>query len=234
MSEHADVLDAVVERRLRRGLGLLAAEAADTAPAARRAPRWLPASAIATAAAVVAVAIGVGTPLGSGGEGSTPVTGERPPAAVGAPPGGEVPGRIRYGLAYDLPRLVAESPRIAIGTVVEIRRGALPDDGGLDYLIGIVNVEEILRGPQTEQIAAFDYDYGRAVVAGSARGANLVEGARVLLFLADSAGTVHEAVEPAHWQVTGGAQGVYAMRGAEPDAPFTLEEIRREIARLRG
>jgi hypothetical protein len=53
----------------------------------------------------------------------------------------------------------------------------------------------------------------------------------VLLFLSDTAGTVHDGLTPEHWQVTGGAQGRYAMNGTEAQAPFTLDEVRAEIER---
>ena len=232
MNHDRDELSPGAEDRLRRGLGLLADEA-HLATKGRR-PRRHPALAIGTAAAVVALAVGVGTQVLSDNAPSTTLADESPGTSIAVPlqPGVGAPAAM--GISYDLRRLVAESPRVVVGTIVDVKRGTLDADGGMDYVIGTVTVEEMLRGPSVNQIAAFDYDYGTAITSGRALGAPLVRGARVLLFLADATGTVHESVQPKHWQVTGGAQGLYAMDGAKPNAPFTLDEVRAEIRRADG
>ena len=233
MNHDTDDLAPATADRLRRGLALLADEAHTAAGPAKRA-RWQPAIAIAAAAAVVAIAVGVGTQLLADDSGESSLANQAPAATTPGPssPGADAP--IAMGISYDLHRLVAESPRVVVGTITDVKRGSLGGDGGMDYVIGIVKVEEMLRGPATGEIAAFDYDYGTAITSGPAMGAALVPGSRVLLFLADATGTVHESVKPQHWQVTGGAQGLYVMKGGEPNAPFTLADVRAEIARADG
>ena len=231
MNHDLDELSPGAEDRLRRGLGLLAEEAHLTA-AGR--PRWQPALAMGAAAAVVALAVGVGTQVLSDDAPPTTLAAEAPGTTAPSPlpPARSAPAPM--GISYDLRRLVAESPRIVVGTIVDVKRGTLDADGGMDYVIGTINIEEMLRGPAVDQIAAFDYDYGTAITSGPALGASLVPGSRVLVFLADATGTVHESVQPQHWQVTGGAQGLYVMNGAEPNAPFTLDQVRAEVRRTGG
>ena len=235
MNRDTDNLDPGLTDRLRRGLALLSEEAHTTSAPPKR-PHWQPALAIGAAAAIVAVAVGLGAQALSE-DSPEPLLADSAPVET-APavtlPGATQPDTGRpaaMGISYDLRRLVAESPRVVVGTVVDVKRGSLGTDAGMDYVIGIVKVEEMLRGPDSGEIAAFDYDYGTAITSGPALGATFVPGSRVLLFLADAAGTVHEDVKPQHWQVTGGAQGLYVMKGNEPQGPFTLAEVRAEIAR---
>lgn len=232
MNHDLDELSPGAEDRLRRGLDLLAEEAHLSATAWR--PRWQPAVAIGAAAAVVALAVGLGTQALSDDAPRTTLAGEAPGTALpgSLQPNGGAPAPM--GISYDLRRLVTESPRVVVGTIVDVKRGALDADGGMNYVMGIVKVEETLRGPAVNQIAAFDYDYGTAITSAPGLGAPLVPGSRVLLFLADVTGTVHESLQPQHWQITGGAQGLYAMNGAEPNAPFTLDEVRAEVERADG
>ncbi|WP_019873176.1 hypothetical protein [Sporichthya polymorpha] len=231
--DNVDELDALAADRLRRGLMLLAEEA-DGTPAPSRRPHWQPAVVLGAAAAIVALTVGIGTKVLSDDAPPTTLAEEAPGTTL---PGAAQPDASRpaaMSISYDLRRLVAESPRVVVGTIVEVKRGSLDSDGGLDYIIGTVRVEEMLRGPAVEEIAAFDYDYGTAITSGPALGAALVPGSRVLLFLADATGTVHENIKPQHWQVTGGAQGLYAMDGADPNAPFSLDQVRAEIRRAEG
>lgn len=136
-------------------------------------------------------------------------------------------------MQYDLRMLVAESPRIVVGTVTSVKTGELTEaQGGLDYVMGTVEVEKTLRGPADARIVAFDYVYADSSnSAGGPQGATFAPGERVLLFLADTDGTVHDGIAPRHWQVAGGSQGKFAMNGAEPEAEFTLEGVRAEIER---
>lgn len=236
MNQHGDDLNVSTEHRLRRGLALLAEEAAPSATTPTRARQWTALAAVGAAAAVVALAIGVGPGMFSE-DGPSSTLAEDAVATVTpttpAPPvNASAPSALR--VSYDLHRLVAESPRIVVGTIVAVDRGSLDGDGGMDYVLGTVRVEETLRGPAADRITAFDYDYGAAITSEPAMGANMTVGSRVLLFLADSTGTVHESVTPRHWQVTGGAQGMYVMDGDEPRAPFALDQVRAEISRAQS
>jgi hypothetical protein len=136
-------------------------------------------------------------------------------------------------MQYDLRMLVEQSPRIVVAKVSEVTQGQASDaSGGMPYVLATVAVEDALRGPADAQVVAFDYVYDdNSIAAGAPAGAAFAVGDRVLLFLSDTAGTVHDGLTPKHWQVTGGAQGRYAMNGAEPEAPFTLDGVRAEIER---
>ena len=239
-------LDPAAEARLRRGLVLLA-ERTPPPPVERpagstRLPTW----AVAAAAAVALATAGGGITLAATRQHHPAAS----PALVRPSPGPAVqpsttapPLSTGLGVRYDLPRLVAESERIVVGTVVEVRHGPAADDsGGLAYVIATLRVEQTLKGAASTTVAAFDYDYSGAitsaggpvtsgpVTSGSAdgpSGATFIPGERVLLFLSSSAGTVHEQITPLHWQVTGGAQGEYQMHGDVPDATFTLDDVRQ-------
>ncbi|MBA3742026.1 hypothetical protein [Sporichthya sp.] len=216
-----------VEARLRRGLTLLAAEAPEVAtrpPASRR----LAVIAVSSAAAALAVLLAFQLTADT----SRPAEIAGPSdSAVSPPESPLVNPPIAQGVTYDLRRLVSESERIVVGTIGEVRQGtASEDSGGLDYVLATVVVEETIRGPRSAEVVAFDYSYGNAISTGPTLGARLVPGERVLLFLASTAGTVNASIRPEHWQVTGGGQGEFTMRGSDPDAPFTLAQVRQEAA----
>ena len=221
------MLEPELEERLRRGLDLLAAQTPPSSP--RRTHRAV----VAVAAGLVAVA---GTTIGiaaTGGRNSGPPLAHPVPTPVVTAPATTSPTqstqqRIGSGVSYDLTRLVNESPRIVVGTVTAVdHHGPSDASGGLAYVLADIGVSETIKGPAVTRLVAFDYDYGNSVSSGSPQGATFVVGERVLLFLSDSSGTVHEDINPPHWQVTGGGQGEYQMRGNEPDASFTLEDVQR-------
>ena len=223
--DSTDVLEPELEARLRRGLGLLAAQTPD-----RRSRRPLLAAA-AAAALLAAAGIGVGLAInGSEGQSGPQQAGpSAPPIASTSQPGGG-PTTIGQGVSYDLARLVDESPRILVGTVTNVSHGDASDaSGGLPYVLAEVSVDHTLKGADTAHVVAFDYDYGGTVTANAPHGATFAVGQQVLLFLSSSAGTVHADLPPLHWQVTGGAAGEYRMRGDEPEAPFTIAEIERRL-----
>jgi hypothetical protein len=217
-----DVLDPELEQRLRRGLAALAEETPAERPAYRR---HLP---VAAAAATIVIAAGAVVAVNlDGSDDPGPVANPHPTVTSGsvAPPIGGV-------IEYDLQRLVSESERIVVGTVTDVEHhGPSEASGGLAYALATVEVEETVNGPAATQLVAFDYDYGDAPTTEPGLGASFVGGQRVLLFLASVAGTVHEQLDPPHWQVTGGAQGEYVMDGDEPSAPFTMADVRRAAAR---
>lgn len=218
-------LDPELEDRLRRGLALLADRTPE--PGARRHGR------IAAVAAGLVLLAGAGAAVGlTAGDGGGEPTARSHPASpiTGTAPEQSSPA-LGIVVAYDLPRLVAESDRIVVGTVAEVEHhDGSEATGGLAYVLATVDVDESIKGPRDAQVVAFDYDYGDAITADGPQGASFTAGTRVLLFLAGSAGTVHEQLGPPHWQVTGGAQGEYAMTGDEPDAPFTMQDVRRAAA----
>lgn len=159
----------------------------------------------------------------------TPPVTATDPAAGGDVAGGTSSASRMVG--YDLKSLVATSPRIVVGTVGEVQhRPASDASGGLDYLLATLRVQETIRGAEAAEVVTFDYEYGGVVTPSEAIGASIETGDRVLVFLSDVAGTVHEGILPAHRQVTGGAQGAYAMEGDEPAASFTLADVRAEVA----
>ena len=221
-SDDRDVLEPELEQRLRRGLAALAEEA----PAEGRAfRRHLPA-AVAAAAVVIAVGAFLAGNVG-GSDDSDRVADPQPSVSSGTVP------PIGHGIQYDLADLVRTSDRVVVGTIGDVEHHAPSDaTGGLAYVIATVDVDETVKGPEETQLVAFDYDYefGDAVTTTPGMGARFVRGERVLLFLSSSAGTVHAQLDPPHWQVTGGAQGEYAMDGDEPVAPFSMADV-RDLAR---
>lgn len=226
------MLEPELEERLRHGLELLAAQTPPSSP--RRTHRALVAVA-AGLAAIAATTIGIAATRGSnnGQPLARPVQTPAVTPTATAAPTQSTQQRIGSGVSYDVTRLVNESPRIVVGTVTAVaHHGPSDDSGGLAYVLAEIDVSETIKGPAEARLVAFDYDYGNSVSSsgGSAQGATFVVGERVLLFLSDSSGTVHEDISPPHWQVTGGSQGEYQMRGSEPDASFTLEDVKR-IAR---
>lgn len=224
-AEDTSLLDPGLEEQLRRGLALLAEQ---TPPPRSRRPRLL--AAAAAFAVVASSAAGIGFAMTRGGDAPTPhQAGPRPttPARSGPTLGGPPP--IAQGVVYDLPRLVRESTRIVIGTVDSVEQHPASDaSGGIDYVLATVSVDRALRGPATDHVVAFDYDYG-ITTSGDGMGATFTQGQRVLLFLADVTGTVNESIRPEHWQVTGGAAGLYPMHGDEPEASFTIADVQREV-----
>lgn len=218
------VLEPELEQRLRRGLLLLA----EQTPPPRNRRAWL-----AAAAVVVLALVGVGLGLRFTGDGTSPGRHQAGPAAPsvgGNPPTNSGPSVIGQGVTYDLPRLVDESPRIVIGTVMRVTHGEASDaSGGLPYVLADISIDRTLKGPNTAQLVAFDYDYGTGVTSDAAQGATFNVGERVLLFVSSSEGTVHADLDRPHWQVTGGAAGEYRMRGDVPDAPFTLSDVENEV-----
>ena len=222
-SDDTDLLEPDLEERLRRGLQLLA----EQTPAQVRRPSWLPAA----AAVVVLTGAGLGVGFavtGHGGQTPRHQAGSTAPPIPSTPP--TSPSVIGQGVHYDLARLVAESPRIVIGTVTNVTHGEASDaSGGLPYVLADIAVDRALRGPASSSVVAFDYDYGATLSADAPQGASFTTGERVLVFLSSAAGTVHAELSPPHWQVTGGAAGAYPMRGDEPDAPFTLEQVQQQM-----
>jgi hypothetical protein len=64
-------------------------------------------------------------------------------------------------------RPVAEADRIVVGTVTDVQHGRAPElsGGGIDYVLGTLKIEEMIRRPKsTAQIVAVDLEYGNAVV----------------------------------------------------------------------
>jgi hypothetical protein len=137
-------------------------------------------------------------------------------------------------VSYDLERLVAEADRIVVGTVTDVQHGKASElSGGMDYVLGTLKVEELIRGAKsTDQIVAFDFEYGNAVVSDTPMGATFEPGQRVLVFLTSVAGTVSEDLRPEHWQVTGGDQGEFFFEGDKLQAPFSLEDVREAAAQV--
>lgn len=224
--EDTALLEPDLEARLRRGLALLAAQT----PKPRSSRPWL--SAAAAAAVILAAAgIGVGVALSSDdGRTARQQAGQSVPPVVTTPPASGGPTVIGQGVPYDLARLVDESPRIVVGTVTRVTHGEASDaSGGLPYVMADVTVDRTLRGPDSSHVVAFDYDYGTTTTTDSGLGVSFVDGERVLLFLSSAEGTVHADLAPPHWQVTGGSQGAYRMRGDEPVAPFTLEQVEQQL-----
>jgi hypothetical protein len=223
-------LDELTEARLRKGLLELAALTPE--PATRRRPHvWL------TAAAVLALAsAGTWTALARDGGGGADHRASRA-ATVTAPATTTPTDAASTGsdttqhtsgmmVAYDLPRLVAESQRIVVGTVTGLRHVAGDDEGNLPYTLATVRISEALRGPAGE-VTAFDYDLGGT--SADQGGPAWVEGQQLLLFLSDPAGTVHAAIQPEHWQVSGGWQGRYPVVSGQLQAPFTLDDVRAQV-----
>lgn len=223
--EDTALLEPDIEARLRRGLTLLAAQT----PKPRSSRPWLPAAA---AAAVILAAAGIGVGVALSSDDGPPArhqAGQSARPVVTTPPASG-PTVIGQGVPYDLARLVDESPRIVVGTVTRVTHGEASDaSGGLPYVMADVTVDRTLRGPDSSQVVAFDYDYGTTTTTDSGLGASFVDGERVLLFLASAEGTVHADLAPPHWQVTGGSHGAYRMRGDEPVAPFTLEQVEQQL-----
>lgn len=215
-------LEPELEDRLRRGLAVLAAETPASSPV-RRSRRAIVVS-VAAGAAVVAAGIAIAVDVGRDGSTASPRAAQSPPASATPPP-------IGIGVTYDLHRLATESGRIVVGTVTAVEHHAASDaSGGLPYVLADVDVSDTLKGSAESRVVAFDYEYGSGdTVSDGAQGASFTVGMRVLLFLSDSTGTVHQGIKPPHWQVTGGSQGEYQMRGNEPEAPFTLEDVQHEI-----
>ncbi|MBV9291620.1 MAG: hypothetical protein JO222_04155 [Frankiales bacterium] len=224
----SEMLEPELEERLRRGLALLAEQ---TPPPQVRSQRRLvtvgAAAGIAIAAAVTGVVV---TQAGDGGK---PVARATHPPSVpvhSTPPVQSAPPPIGSGVSYDLHKLVAESPRIVIGTVTSVDHfGPSDASGGLPYVLANLNVDRTLKGPADATVVAFDYDYGNTISSDSPSGATFTVGMRVLLFLSDSTGTVHEDIAPRHWQVTGGGQGEYRMTGNEPEASFTIGDVEKAV-----
>lgn len=221
------LLDPEVEQRLRRGLELLAAQT----PAPRR-RRLTPLTIAAGVALLAAAGTGIGLAVNDRNPARHSQQARSAPTLVSPQPTGPaVLPPIGQQVRYDLSRLVRESTRIVVGTVTTVdHEKASAASGGMDYVLATVTVDRTLRGPSTDTVIAFDYDYG-PLTSGEALGARFTEGQRVLLFLADVTGTVNASIRPEHWQVTGGASGLYPMHGDEPDAPFTLEDVAAEVAR---
>jgi hypothetical protein len=190
------------------GIGLVASGAGGTRRGLPRQRPWKP---IAAAAAVILLA-GGGVALLR--DGKTPSPEPTPPSIVVPVPG-----------AGELDNLVRDAVAIVTGTVVDVRDGAASEgSGGIDYQIAIVELDETIKGSTGPRFAAFDYTYGSPWVA---------NGTRVLLFLASSADTVHEQLEPPHLQVLSGDVGSYEISdGSLVGAPFTLDEV-RDAARNR-
>ena len=252
-------LDPEFEQRLRRGLALLAERTPP--PHVRqpvrpsRPPVWAVAAATVIALATAAGGITFAVARNHNHHRAVaPVPVEPAPSSASTLPSASTPSSTvppplsaGLGVRYDLARLVADSDRIVVGTVVQVRKGAASDaSGGLAFVIATVRVDQTLKGPSTGTVAAFDYDYSGTITSaggvagtapttssevspGSPLGSSFAEGERVLLFLSSSAGTVHERIPPQHWQVTAGAQGEYTMQGDAPSAPFTLADIRRAV-----
>jgi hypothetical protein len=222
--EDPDVLDAELEERLRRGLAALAEETPAPRPTYRR---HLPVAA-AAAAVVIAAAAFVASGLGGSDDpGDRNLADPRRTATSGP-----VPPPLGGVIEYDVDRLVTDADRVVVGTVTDVERHAPSEaTGGLAYVLASIEVDEVVKGPTAASLVAFDYDYefGDSVSSESGLGARFVRGERVLLFLSSSAGTVHEQLQPPHWQVTGGAQGLYVMDGDEPEAPFTLFDVRERL-----
>jgi hypothetical protein len=216
-----NVLEPELEQRLRRGLAALAEETPAERPAYRR---HLP---VAAAAAAIVIAAGAVVAVNlAGPDNPGRVADPHPTVSSGSVPP-PIGGR---ALDYSLGELVAQSERIVVGTVTDVEHhGSSEASGGLAYVLASVAVEEAVKGPEATALVAFDYDYGQTTEPDL--GATFVRGQRVLLFLSSSAGTVHEHLGSPHWQVTGGAQGKYAMGGDQPDAPFTLDDVRRAAER---
>lgn len=236
------LVDPELERRLRRGLALLAEET----PAARTRLRYL-VGGLAAAAVLAVGSLGtagllhrgqpatsalpppsravVSTPSHTARPPSSPATDTAPAQTLAPPPNAS-------GITYNLTRLVKESQRIVVGTVTTVRRGSASEaTGGLPYVLATVRLDHVIRGEREKSLVAFDYSYGATTSLGSPQGAKFHQGERVLLFLSSSGGTVHAGVSPLHWQVTGGRQGKYVMNGSEPVAAFTLQKVEAVAAR---
>jgi hypothetical protein len=186
----------------------------------------------AVAAAIAAILL-AGTMIGGDNGGENGAASDKT-GVVSAPTG---PGPVGQSsskiMGYDLRMLVQSSPRIVVGTVSEVKKGRQSeDDGGMSYALATIKVSDTLRGAKADKVVAFDYVYpDNSLMSDSPMGADFVKNQKVLLFLSSSAGTVHEKIGPKHWQVTGGFQGMYAMKSGEPQADFTLADVRAEVAK---
>ncbi len=173
---------------------------------------------VAVAAAVALAATGVSALVNAGGD-----------ADPGGPPqmGHQVPG------LNNLSTLTRDAVAVVTGTVTRVDLGQAGGEGGMDYAIATVRVAEALKGSIGSTVSALDYVYGitpggqSGVTSGGQSGVWVSEGDQVLLFLASSAGTVHEDIDPPHLQVLHGTAGRYFIRDGElVDAPFTMAEVR--------
>lgn len=217
------------EGRVREALRAIAEQTpaeGSTAPVSRRLLLIAAAAATLTVASVGAVA------LSSGHQAKRPLVAAPRPTATATETETETyiaPLGSRVG--YDLPMLVKESERVVVGQIVEVRHGTESGPGGMPYVLARIRVEQALAGPNQEPWA-FDYDPASGGGGGSEdpAGPAWTIGDRVLLFLAPSTGTVHEGIQPQHWQVTGGPQGRYQIKGDHLEAPFTLDDVRAALA----
>jgi hypothetical protein len=230
--------------RIRRGLELLAREAAQPTPqagadraGARR--RSLFVAAVLTAA--VAVAVGVAVVLRSGGSderaASSPAHASVSPPPAGQPPRSRPRGsQNAKATAFSLSERVRLSDRIVIGTVASLSHGELGAAQGLPYVLATIDVERSLKPSVTAagRVVAFDYDLaGGDSKVYSETSTPWQVGQRVLLFLASDRGTVSESLKPDHLQVVGGESGRYPFSGTHLAAPFSIAEIEAEVARQR-
>lgn len=224
-SPDAQLLEPDLEDRLRRGLALLAAET--PTPWAHH-PRWIPAAA---AGVVVLTAGAAAVGLTVGPDHGTTLAHPRPTAPVVSPhptpPATSTTGSVGTRVSYDLERLVTASDRIVVGTVTDVEHyPASSASGRLDYVLAGISIDTVIKGPPGSHLVAFDYVYRNTVDSDAPQGATFTPGSRILLFLSSSVGTVHADIRPQHWQVTGGGQGEYTMTGDEPNAPFTLGDVK--------
>lgn len=206
------------EERLRRALHVLAQNTPGETRPGRSRPRMAVLGTVAAAVVALAVAVVL---VRQPGDAKTAAL--RPSPTPTAPSTGNL--ALGSSIAYDLDRLVSESQRIVVGRVTAVQNGAADEaSGGLPYTLATIDVREAIRGPAAN-LVAFDYDLGDST-ASVPGGTPWAVGEELLLFLSSPAGTVHANVQPAHWQVTGGAQGRYRVTGGNVDAPFTLDDVR--------
>ena len=204
-------------RDIQRGLEVVASDALrPTAPAARR--RYAP-----LAAAAIGIAIIGGAIVATRGENKEPVARGTTPPIINPVPGPQL----------TLQQKVAGADMIVVGTVTQVRTGTLgaEAEGGMEYAMATIRVEERIKGSPGDSVVAFDYVYG--VVSPEVPGGQWAHpGDRLLVFLVSDEGAVSEDLRPAHLQIAEGFAGRFAVKdGGLIGAPFTLQDVRDEAGR---
>ena len=206
-------------RDIKRGLDLVAADALHHAMPAGRS-RWV----VGLAAAAVLIAVVGGAILASRGNEKAPVArGSRPPTSIGVP-----------GPTLTLEQTVKSSSVIVVGTVTDVQTGSVgsPEEGGMEYAMATIRVEERIKGSPGESVVAFDYVYGIVSSEGGAGGVWAKAGDRLLVFLVSDAGAISEDLKPDHLQIAEGARGRFRVSNGElVDAPYTLQDVRDAAAK---
>jgi hypothetical protein len=212
--------------RIRRGMSLLAADAAQ-----RVVPRRVTRRAAVAAVAAVVVAAGMITVANRPGAGTKSVA---PPTGSPSPgPGVSLGSGI---IDHDWQARAHMATRIVVGTVTTVRHGQLtappPETTGGPYVLLHIAVDETLKGPPGD-VDVFAYDLtGGTTLASSQLGRTWAEGQRVLLLLlAPDLQEPSASLPPAHFDLLDGDLGRYDYANGQLAAPFTLEQLRAEIAR---